>query len=80
MTSLNFEQLEIPYDNTNWQLFLDAAKESIKAVLLHNGNTLPSVPTAHSTTMKESYENLRTILMSIQYNDHKWHTKSGSAK
>ena len=47
-----FEQLEIPYDNTNWRLFLDASKESIKAVLLHNGNTLPSVPIAYRTTMK----------------------------
>jgi len=35
-----FEQLEMPYDNTNCRLFSDASKESIKAVLLHNGNTL----------------------------------------
>ena len=67
-----FEQLEIPYDNTTWRLFLDASKESIKAVLLHNGNTLPSVPIAYSTTMKESYQNLKTILTSIQYEVHKW--------
>lgn len=68
-----FEQLEIPYDNSNWRLFLDASKESIKAVLLHNGNTLPSVPIAYSATIKESYENLKTILTSVQYNNHKWH-------
>ena len=60
-------------DNTNWRLFLDASKKSIKAVLLHNGNILPSVPIAYSTTMKKSYENLKTILTSIQYNVHKWH-------
>ena len=66
-----FELLEIPYDNTNWRLFLDASKKSIKAVLLHNGNTLPSVPITYSTAMKESYENLKTILTSIQYNVHK---------
>ena len=41
--------------------------------MLHNGNTLPSVPIAHSTTMKESYENLKTNPTSIQYNVHKWH-------
>ena len=68
-----FQRLEIPCDNTNWRLFLDAFKKSIKAVLLHNGNTLPSVPIAYSTTMKESNENLKTILTSIQYNVHKWH-------
>ena len=49
-----FEQLEIPYDKTNWRLFIDASKDSIKTVLLHNVNTLPSVPIAYSTTMKES--------------------------
>ena len=71
-----FEQLEISLyitisDNTSWRLFLDASKESIKAFLLHNGNTLPSVPI---TTMKEfENENLRTIITSIQYNVHKWH-------
>jgi len=54
-----FEQLEIPYDNTNLRLFLDPSKESIKAVLLHNGNTVASVPIACSTTMKESYKNLK---------------------
>ena len=68
-----FEQLEIPYDNTNWRLFLDASKESIKAILLHNGNTLSSVPIAYRATTKESYKNLKTILTSVQYNDHKWH-------
>ena len=68
-----FERLEIPYDNTNWRLFSDASKKSIKAVLLHNGNTLSSVPIAYSTTIKESYENLKTILRSIQYNVQKWH-------
>ena len=68
-----FERLEIPFDNTNWRLFLDVSKKIIKAVLLHNGNNLPSVPKANSTTMNESYENLKTILTSIQYNVHKRH-------
>ena len=54
-----FEQLEIPYDKTNRQLFIDASKDSIKAVLLHNGNTLPSAPITYSATMTESYENLK---------------------
>ena len=68
-----FEQLEIPYDSTNGRRFLDAFKKSIKSVLLHNGNTLQSVPIAYSATMKESYENLKTILTRIQFNVHKWH-------
>ena len=48
-----FEQLEILCDKTSWWLFIDTSKDSIKAVLLHNGNTLPSVPIAYSTTMKD---------------------------
>ena len=72
----HFERVEIPYDKTNWRFFIDASKDSIKAVLLHNGNTLPFVPIAYSTTMKESYENLKTILTSIQYEDHNWHIRA----
>ena len=49
-----------------------AYKDSIKAVLLHNGNTLPSVPIAYITTMKESYENLKAVLICIQYDDRNW--------
>ena len=64
-----FEKLEILYDKTNWRLFIDASKDSIKSVLLHNGNTLHSVPIADSTTMKKSYENLKAILTSMQYDD-----------
>ena len=68
-----FKKLEIPYDKTNWRLFIDASKDSIEAALLHNGNTMPSVTISYSTTMKESYENLKSALTSIQYNDHNWH-------
>ena len=65
-----FEQLEIPYDITNSQIFGDASKKSIKAVLLHNDNMLPSVPITYSATMKQSYENLKTMLTSVQHGSH----------
>ena len=67
------ERLEIPYNDTNWRLFIDASNESIKAVLLYNVNTLLFVPITHSATMKNSNKNAKTILASRQYNDHKWH-------
>ena len=67
-----FEQLKVPYHKTSLWLFIDASKDSIKAVLLHNVNTLPSFPIAYSTTLKESYENLKAILTSIQYDYHNW--------
>ena len=46
------------YDPNDWILFIDSSKKSIKAVLLHIGNILPSVPIAYSTTMKETFQNL----------------------
>lgn len=60
------------YKDTEWRLFIDSSKRSLKAVLLHNTNYYAPVPIAHSTTMKEGYENLKIILEKVNYNKHKW--------
>ena len=52
---------------TGWHLFVDSSKVSLKAVLLQNGNKFPSVPLAHATNKKESYENMKLLLEKIQY-------------
>ena len=39
---------------TEWRLFIDSLKTSLKAVLLHDGNQFPSVPLAYATNMKET--------------------------
>ena len=39
MQTLNINH--IPLD---WRLFIDSSKLSLKAVILHNGNNLPSIP------------------------------------
>ena len=49
-----------------WRLFIDASKLSLKAVLLHN---------AYGAYMKESYENMKLLLNTINYN--KWHICGG---
>jgi hypothetical protein len=36
------------HDVTEWRLFNDSLKISLKAVLLHDGNKFPSVPLAHT--------------------------------
>ena len=41
--------------------FVNGSNESIKAVLLHDENILPSVPDAHSTTLKETYTTLCSL-------------------
>ena len=67
-----FDSFGIVFDSQEWRLFIDASKLSIKAVLLHNGNTFPSVPVAYSVTMRETYQNLKQILRCINYDQYKW--------
>jgi len=59
MQTLNINH--IPLD---WRLFIDSSKLSLKAVLLHNGNTLPSIPVGHSVHNK-SYENMKILMEAI---------------
>ena len=40
--------LNIVHDPDEWRLFIDSSKTSLKAVLLHNGNDLPSIPVGHA--------------------------------
>ena len=53
-------------------MFIDSSKVSLKVVLLHNGNKFPSVPLAHVTNMKESYESMKLLLGKIVYDEFKW--------
>lgn len=64
--------LHIPHDPSDWRLFIDSSKLSLKAVLLHNGNKLPSIPIAHAVHMKENYSNMNLLLDSIQYKKYEW--------
>ena len=60
------------YNPDQWCLFIDLSKVSLEVVLLHNGNKFPSVPLAHETNMKESYENMKLLLGKIKYDEFKW--------
>jgi hypothetical protein len=44
-----FSAIGIPYNPSQWRLFIDSSNRSLKAVLL----SLPSLPLAHSVHMKE---------------------------
>jgi hypothetical protein len=46
------------YNPGQWRLFIDSSKVSLNVVLLHNGNSFPSVPFVHAANMKESYESI----------------------
>jgi hypothetical protein len=54
--------LDHEHKTTEWRLFIDSSKTSLKAVLLHNGNKYPSVSLVYGTNMKRTYENLKIQL------------------
>ena len=45
---------------------------SLKAVLLHNENILPSIPVGYAAHMKETYENMMNFLHCINYKQYCW--------
>lgn len=60
------------YSPTDWRLFIDSSTRSLKCVLVHNGNHYGTIPIAHSTKLKEEYENVKKVLQKIEYESHKW--------
>ncbi|GFX08255.1 uncharacterized protein TNCV_3267451 [Trichonephila clavipes] len=60
------------YLPSDWRLFIDSSKRSLKCVLLNNGNKYGSIPIAHSVTLKEEYVNIAKVMETIKYQDHKW--------
>ena len=60
------------YSPADWRLFIDSSKRSLKCVLLHITNVYGSIPNGHSTTLKEKYDAIKSVLHNIKYNDHQW--------
>jgi len=65
------QTLNINHNPLDWRLFIDSSKLSLEAVLLHNGNTLPSIPVGHSEHNKEPYENMKIPMETINYDKFK---------
>jgi len=62
----------INHNTLECRLFTDSSKLSLKALLLHNGNTLPSIPVGHSVRNNELYGNLKILMEAINYSKFKW--------
>lgn len=60
------------YSPDDWRLFIDSSKQSLKCMLLHNGNKYASIPIAHSTKLKEVYETIAFVIEKIKYHQHEW--------
>ena len=67
-----FTSLGLPHNPSDWRLFKDSSKRSLKGVLLHNGNKYPSIPIAHSVHLKASYDNVELLLEAIKYSEYQW--------
>ena len=67
-----FTSLGLPHNPSDWRLFIDSSKRSLKGVLLHNENKYPSIPIAHSVHLKESYDNMKLLLEAIKYSEYQW--------
>ena len=66
------QTLNINHNPLEWWLFTDSSTLSLKAVFLHNGNTLPSIPVGHSVHNKESHENMKILMEVINHDKLKW--------
>ena len=63
----------IRYYLEEWRLFIDSSMHCLKAMLLNKGNTLPSIPVAHTNHKKEKYDNVKEILSCVNYKTFQWH-------
>jgi hypothetical protein len=60
------------YNPSEWYLFINSSKRSLKYVLLNNGNKYGSIPIGHSTRIKEEYKAISLVLEQINYQEHQW--------
>ena len=60
-----FKALNMSHCSVEMRLFIDYSKVSLKAVLLHIGNVLPSIPVAHAFGIKESDDSIKQLLQYV---------------
>lgn len=66
------QEKNIDYNAGQWRLFIDSSKSALKAVLLYIDNTKKPVPLFYAVGMKETYESMQSILVTVKYDEHKW--------
>jgi len=66
-----FKALNMSHCSDELRLFIHSSKVSLKAVLLHNGNVLPSIPVAHAFGIKESDDSMKQLLQYKMYDTYK---------
>ena len=66
------DAMHMRHSPEQWRLFIDVSKTSLKIVLLHNGNKLPSIPVACAPSTKETYTTINNILVEVDYKKYQW--------
>jgi len=66
------QELGYTHRSEEWRLFIDSSKLSLKAVLLHNVNMLPSIPIGYAAHTTETYENMKHLLQYINNEQYYW--------
>jgi hypothetical protein len=64
--------LKMNHCSDEWRPFIDSSKVSLKSVLLHNRNVLPSISVAHAFGITESGDSMKQLLQYIKYDTCKW--------
>ncbi|KFM57282.1 hypothetical protein X975_22777, partial [Stegodyphus mimosarum] len=74
MYMILMEKLRIStYIATQWQLFINSSKQSLKCVLLYNGNLFGAVLIGHSVCLWEDrYKDIKRVIYLLQYHIHQW--------
>ena len=67
-----FAKIGIKCNPHEWSLFIDSSCKSLRDVLLHNCNKLPSKPLAHSAHLKEKYSNVNLLIETFKYDQYGW--------
>jgi len=60
-----FKALNMSHCSDEWRLFIESSKVSLKAVCLHSGYVLPSIPVAHAFGTKESDASTKQLLQYV---------------
>jgi len=66
------DAMHMRHSPEQWRLFIDASETSLKAVLLPNGNKLPSIPVAYAPSTKEMFTTMNNILVEVGYKKYQW--------
>ena len=59
-----FTSLGLPHNPSDWRLFIDSSKRSLRGAFLHNENKYLSIPIARSVHLKELYDNIGLLFRS----------------